>query len=461
MKIETNFSDFLKKSPKIFFLGIGGVSMSSLALSAKQFGCRVSGYDSAKSETVKMLISQGISVYNTFDESHYEDLDLVVYTGAIHDDDVVLSYPRKKNIPILPRARFLGLLMQNSKNPIGVAGTHGKSSTTGMLSSVFLREEDRDPTVMAGAVIPELSSTYRLGTGEDFIFEACEYQNSFLDFFPRLAVILNVEHDHADFFPTLDAVIDSFIKFADIAKNGYAIINLDSPGAVKVANKTCSPVFFFSAKEKKDLWCENLTEKNGFFSFDIVTKNGLLTSVALSVPGEHSVSNALAAASAAYLSGISPENIKKGLEAFRGVKRRFEYRGKCCNMQVFDDYAHHPDEIRATLNSAKKLGFSRVCVVFQPHTFTRTRAYWKDFVSSLSPADEVILADIYPAREEPIPGITSEALSKEKENFSYLGDFDAIAKHLLSLKNDGLLIVMGAGTIIDLTDKILTEKTEK
>ncbi len=454
---ETNFKEFLEKSPKIFFLGIGGVSMSSLALSAKQFGCRVSGYDSAKSETVEKLITEGIPVYDSFEESYYENLDLVVYTGAIHDDDIVLSYPRSKNIPILPRARFLGLLMQNSKNPIGISGTHGKSSTTGMLSSIFLKESDRDPTVMAGAVIPELCSTYRLGTGEDFIFEACEYQNSFLDFFPRLAVILNVEHDHADFFPTLEDVINSFVKFADIAKGGYAIINLDSPGAVKVSERTISPVFFFSAKEKRDLWCENLTEKNGFFSFDIVTKKGPLTSVTLSVPGEHSVTNALAAASAAYLSGITPESIKKGLEAFRGVKRRFEYRGKCKKMQVFDDYAHHPDEIRATLKSAKMLGYSRVCVVFQPHTFTRTKAYWNDFVSSLSLADEVILADIYPAREAPLPGITSEALSKEKENFSYVGDFDAIKEYLLSSDKDGLLIVMGAGTIIDLTDKILTE----
>lgn len=455
-----NFSNFLKKRPKIFFLGIGGVSMSSLAFTAKNFGCSVSGYDSAKSETVKKLQIHGIPVYDFFDEKHYENLDLVVFTGAIHDDDIVLSYPRSKNIPILPRARFLGLLMKESKNPIGVSGTHGKSSTTGMLSSIFLKEE-RDPTVMAGAIIPELDSTYRLGKGEDFIFESCEYQNSFLDFFPHLAVILNVEHDHADFFPTLEDVIDSFVKYADLAKEGFAIVNFDSPGAVEVASRTISPLFFFSAKEKKDLWCENLTENSGFYSFDIVTKKGLLTSVCLSVPGEHSVINALAAASAAYLSGVSPEAIKKGLESFRGVKRRFEYRGKCGSMQVFDDYAHHPDEIRATLKSAKMLGYSKVTVVYQPHTFTRTEAYWNDFVSSLALADHVILADIYPAREKPIPGITSEELSKENARFSYLGDFDAIEKHLKSLDDDGLLIIMGAGTIVDLTDQILTETASK
>ncbi len=458
---EMNFSNFLKTKKSIFFLGIGGVSMSSLALTAKRFGCSVAGYDSAESETVGKLRAEGIPVYNCFDEKYYKDLDLVVYTGAIHDDDIVLSYPRKIGIPILPRAKFLGLLMKESKNPIGISGTHGKSSTTGMLSSIFLREEKRDPTVMAGAILPELGSTYRLGQGEDFLFEACEYQNSFLDFFPHIAVILNVEHDHADFFPTLEDVIVSFVKYADLAKEGTAVINFDSPGAVEVSRRTKAPLFFFSMKEKKDLWCENLTEKNGFFSFDIVTKKGLLTSATLSVPGEHSVANALAAASAAYLSGISPEAIRKGLEAFHGVKRRFEYRGKCGNMEVFDDYAHHPDEIRATLKSAKKLGFSKVCVVYQPHTFTRTKAYWKDFISSLSMADEVILADIYPAREEPLPGITSEALSSESERFSYVGDFDAIAKHLLSSENDGLLIIMGAGTIIDLTDRILTEKAKR
>ncbi len=457
MKKQTNF---LEQKPSIFFLGIGGVSMSSLAFTAKRYGCKVAGYDAATSDTTRKLLMDGIPVYTSFEKTQYEGVELVVYTGAIHEDDIVFSYPKSLGIPMMPRAKFLGLLMQQCKNPIGVSGTHGKSSTTGMLSSIFMLAQDRDPTVMAGAVLPELDSTYRLGLGEDFLFEACEYQNSFLDFFPHLALVLNVEHDHADFFPTLEDVIDSFVKFTDLAKDGYAVFNRDNEGAVTVATRTCSPKFFFSAKEKADLWCENLKEAKGFYAFDIMVKKGLLCSVKLSVPGEHSVSNALAAASAAYLSGVDADSIRKGLEAFRGVKRRFEYRGTCGNMQVFDDYAHHPDEIRATLKAARKLGYPHVTVVFQPHTYTRTRAYWPDFVESLSLADEVILADIYPAREEPLPGIESPLLAKQSDTLTYRGDFRQIAEYLKAQKHEGLLIVMGAGTIVNLTDMILNNRAQ-
>ncbi len=455
MKKNATSLNFLDKKPNIFFLGIGGVSMSSLAFTAKKYGCTVAGYDAAESDITRKLMAENIPVYTNFEQSAYDNVQLVVYTGAIHEDDIVFSYPKKLGLPMMPRAKFLGLLMKQRKNPIGISGTHGKSSTTGMLSSIFMLAEDRDPTVMAGAVLPELNSTYRLGNGQDFLFEACEYQNSFLDFFPRLAVVLNVEHDHADFFPTLEDVITSFVKFTNIAKDGAAIFNHDNRGAMEVASSTLAPTFFFSSKEKADLWCENIREEKGFYAFDIMVKKGFLCSVKLSVPGEHSVSNALAAASAAYLSGIDGDSIRKGLEAFRGVKRRFEYRGKCNNMQVFDDYAHHPDEIRATLLAAKKLGHSHITVVFQPHTYTRTQAYWPEFVSSLSLADEVILADIYPAREKPVPGIESPILAKQSERLTYRGNFAEITKYLKEQTREGLLIIMGAGTIVNLTDLIL------
>jgi UDP-N-acetylmuramate--alanine ligase len=383
---------------------------------------------------------------------------LVVFTLALSPDCPELFAAEARNILTVSRANLLGYLMSTYQKTVAVAGTHGKSTTTGMLSSVFMADEIRDPTIMVGAVLPEIGSTYRLGKGEDFIFEACEYQDSFLSFFPHLALILNVEHDHADYFPTLEDVIRSFTAFADIAKDGSAIFNYDNEGARRVAEQTASPVFFFSQTEKKDLWCENLTEENGFYAFDIVTKQGLYTSCRLSVPGLHNVSNALAAASAALLSGISGSALKKGLEAFRGVKRRFEYRGRCGNMQVFDDYAHHPDEIAATLHSAKKLGYEKIIVVFQSHTFTRTRAYWDDFISSLSLADRIIFADIYPARELPLEGIDAPNLAKACEKGEYLGDFAAIADNLKACGDSGLLLIMGAGDIIHLTDLILTEK---
>ncbi|MBR4288575.1 MAG: UDP-N-acetylmuramate--L-alanine ligase [Clostridia bacterium] len=450
---------FLEKKSKLFFLGIGGISMSSLALAAKKNGHEVTGYDAAASNITRTLEENGIAVYHSFDKKHYDGVSLIVYTGAIHDDDIVLSYPRSLGIPEMKRPTFLGLMMKESRNPIGVSGTHGKSTTTGMLSSIFLSEEGRDPTILAGAVVPAVGSAFRLGEGEDFLFEACEYQNSFLDFYPRISLILNVEHDHADFFPDLRAVQDSFVKFADRSEE-CAIINYDSPGARVVAEETKTKTYYFSVTEKKDFWCENLTEEKGFFSFDIMTKNGCFTSVSLSVAGIHNVSNALAAAGAAYLSGISAESVKKGLEAFRGVKRRFEYRGKCGKMQVFDDYAHHPDEICATLGSAKKMGYEKITVVFQSHTFSRTEALWDDFVSALSLADSVIVADIYPAREKPIPKITGKALAEDLENGMYLGDFDAIASYLKDSTDGGILLVMGAGDIVNLTDLLLTDKAK-
>ncbi|MBR2616273.1 MAG: UDP-N-acetylmuramate--L-alanine ligase [Clostridia bacterium] len=451
------FLSFLNKKPKIRFLGIGGVSMSSLAFWAKGRGCEVSGYDLTLSEVTDKLEKAGIPVSDRFAPEDYEGVELIVYTGAIRPEDPVLSYPREKKIPEMTRGEFLGLMMKGFENPIGVAGTHGKSTTTGMLASVFLAE-GRDPTVMVGAVLPALDSTYRLGENErDFLFEACEYQNSFHSFYPRLALVLNAEHDHADFFPTYGDVIDSFVAWADIAVHGHAICAADNPGACLVAERTKSPVFLFSQRKKADLWCESLKEERGFYSFDVMTKEGLYAHARLSVPGEHNVQNALAVASAAYLSGVSGKAVEEGLSAFRGVKRRFEYRGRCGNMEVFDDYAHHPDEIRATLSSARKMGYDRITVVFQSHTFTRTRAYWDDFLSSLDLADRVVFADIYPAREAPIEGIDAKHLAEASRNGEYLGDFDAIAKALRAETGEGVLFVMGAGDIVHLTERLLTD----
>ncbi len=452
-----DFLELFKNKKSIFFLGVGGISMSALAFTAKAAGAVAAGYDSTPSPLTEKLAASGIPVVYRFSESSYDGVDLVVYTGAIHDNDPNLAYPRSLGIPEMTRAEFLGFLMKKSRNPIGVAGTHGKSTTTGFLASIFLAADDRDPTIMLGAEMSALSGTYRIGTGEDFIFEACEYQNSFLNFYPRLALILNAEYDHADFFPNLESVYDSFTRFADLAKDGTAIFNFDNRGARIVAERTVSPVFFFSLHEKKDLWCEELTAENGFYRFRLCTADWQIP-VKLRLPGLHNVANALAAASAAVLSCISPETIRAGLESFGGVKRRFEARGFCNHLRVFDDYAHHPDEIRATLTMAKTLGFEKILVVFQSHTFTRTQAYWDDFVSSLSLADEVIVMDIYPAREEPIPGITAENLAKAIPCGRYVGNADAIVQNLLQRKESGLCIIMGAGNIIQLTDRILTDR---
>ena len=455
----TVFEPLLSSHPAILFLGAGGVSMSSLALDAKARGCRVIGYDAQKSDVTERLENAGIPVYDSFDKEMYNGVKIVVYTAAIHPDDPVFSYAENEGLYLVRRSEYLGYLTRLSKRAIGVAGTHGKSTTTGMLTSIFLAQEGRDPTVMAGAHLTEIDGMWRRGAGDDFLFEACEYQNSFLDFFPRIALVLNVEHDHADFFKTKEDVIRSFVCYMDLARSGCTVVNFDNEGARSAAEKTKTPVYYFSEREKKDLWCENLTEKNGFYSFDAMTPSGLYAHVSLSVPGRHNVSNALGASLVAFLCKIPGEALARGLHQFHGVKRRLEYRGKCGKRPVFDDYAHHPDEIEATLKTVRAMGFTSITVVFQSHTFSRTKAYWDRFISSLSLADEVILADIYPAREKPIPGIDAPHLAEAIPKAQYLGDFDQIAKYLLSQTDkEGALIVMGAGNIVSLTDQILTEK---
>lgn len=443
-------------SDKLYFAGIGGISMSALAFMEQKRGKRCSGYDAVASPLTEKLEQAGIPVYTRFDPAQLDGVERVIYTGAIHDDDPVLKTPRERGIPTVTRAEAFGEMMRDFDNPVGVSGTHGKSTTTGMLASAFLAAK-RDPTVMVGAELNILDGTYRCGEGQDFIFEACEYQDSFLQFFPRLALLLNVAHDHDDFFPTLEDVIRSFTRFADLAKDGRAILNRDDPGCLEVAKRTVAPVFFFSRKEKADLWSENEREREGFWSFDAVTKEGLYAHIDLKVPGEHNVSNALAALSATLLSGISGADAARGIAGFGGVRRRFEYRGKCHAYRVYDDYAHHPDEIRATLNAARRLTKDPITVVYQPHTFSRTRAHWDGFVSSLALADRVIMMDIYPAREAPLPGITSERMAGDIPCGEYVGDVNAIAETLLKSKDGGMLIIMGAGDIIHLTDKILTE----
>ena len=458
-----NYSAFLRlfeKKSLIFFAGIGGISMSAVARMAKNGGCRVRGYDLTKTALTEGLEKDGIPVSYEFCEKDYEGVALVVYTGALRKEDPVLAYPRGLGIPFLTRAEFLGFLMQRFENPVGVAGTHGKSTTSGMLTEIFLADTGRDPQIMIGAEMNKLGGTYRLGQGKDFLFEACEYQDSFLQFCPHIAVILNVEHDHADYFPTLDDVINSFVRFADLAEKGHAVINYDSENARRVAQRTRTKVLFFSQKEETDVTAKNLSRENGFWSFDLRLPDGSGGRVALRVPGKHNVSNALAAAGAAFLSGVPVQAILQGLGAFTGVKRRFEYRGKCGDCLVFDDYAHHPDEIRATLTAAREMGYKKVTVVYQPHTFSRTQAYFNGFVEALSLADEAILMDIYPAREKPIPGITSAALANAIPGACCPGTAKAIAEKLLAEKREGIVLVMGAGDIIHLTDRILTESAQ-
>jgi len=435
----------------VYFAGIGGISMSSLALILKNKGIEVSGYDFKISETTRMLEEKGIEVHYTYESVSFPNADTVVYTAALGEDDPILVKARERGIRIFTRAELLGAITSDYKHSVGVAGTHGKSSTTGFLAEICLAAQN-DSTILAGAVMPSVGSTFIVGNGDCAVFEACEYKNSYHSMWPTVKVVLNVDLDHVDFFGNLENVIESFRKYiAKPGKNGenIAVVNLDSENAVKAAKDTDADVKYFSIKNDADYNAKNIDLSDGYGEFDIMKGNTLLCRVKLSVPGIHNVSNALAAASSADICGIDAEYIKAGLESFTGVKRRFEkVETLSSGAIVIDDYAHHPDEIRTTLKSAKSIAKGRVICIFQPHTFSRTRALFKDFVSALSIADKVLMAPIYPARETDSLGMSSDLIAKEIENAESLHSFEELKNRATELAQKGdIVITMGAGDV--------------
>ena len=442
----------LSSLKNVYFAGIGGISMSSLALILKSRGVAVSGYDFKKSETTAMLEAKGISIDYTYDTVDLSGFDTVIYTAAIKEEDPILVRAREMSLLILARAEVLGAITGGYRHSVGVAGTHGKSTTTGMLSEIMLKA-DNDSTILGGAVIPSLGSTYRVGKGENAVFEACEYKNSYHSMRPTIKVILNVELDHVDFFGNLDNVIASFRQYIDtpgINGENISVVNLDCDNAVKAAQGTSADVKYFSINREADIYAKNIDLSTGFGIFDVYEKGEkYLFTAQLSVPGIHNVSNALAAICSARCCNVSIVAIKDGLLAFTGVKRRFEKIGTHpTGAQIIDDYAHHPDEIIATLKSAKAVAKGKVICVFQPHTYSRTKALLKDFASSLSLADKVILAPIYAARETNTYGISSDDVAHLIDGAVSLGSFEEIREHLLKVAGkDDLILTMGAGDI--------------
>lgn len=446
-----------------YLLGIGGVSMSSLAMILKSHGTAVSGYDMNESETVQKLRQSGIAVDTCFRENALNGVDTLIFSAAIKPDDPYMVEAAGKGLRILTRAELLGLVTAHFPHAIGVAGTHGKSTTTGMLAQICVYE-DSETAVLSGASLPFLGGLYKAGNGERVVFEACEYKNSYHAMFPTIKVVLNCEHDHVDFFPTLDDVIESFRKYIDTRRfpgaENKAVVCLDCKNSVKAAENTSAEVYFYSVKEKTDFYAENIDLSDGFGKFDAVLCDGdRIDGIKLSVPGIHNVSNAVAACAAAYLSGVSAKNIKRGLCEFRGVSRRFEKLGEYRGAVLIDDYAHHPDEIRATLTAAKKLPYSRIICVFQPHTYTRTAALLDDFASALSLADEVYVADIYAAREKNESGVSSADIAARMKNCTYIPSFDGIADCLKDkIKSGDLVITMGAGEAYKVAEMLLGTK---
>ncbi len=453
--------DFNQKQ-NIHFIGIGGISMSSLANVLLSRGFKVSGSDQKESELTLELKEKGATIYiGQSAENIKDDIDLVVYTAAIHEDNQELCAAKEKNIPCVVRADFLGSLMQNYKKAICVSGTHGKTTTTSLISQIML-DADTDPTIMVGGILPAIGGNTRIGHSDNFITEACEYTNSFLSFFPTIEVILNVQADHLDFFKDLDDIRNSFKKYTRLLpKDGTLVINGEIENLDYFTEGLECNCLTFGINGDFDFTAKNISYDNfAHASFDFYKANNLVGHVKLNIPGEHNVFNCLAALTCAYSLGINLEVACKSVSNFEGVDRRFQYKGEVNGITIIDDYAHHPDEIKATLNAAKKCPHKKLWVVFQPHTYSRTAALFDDFADALSLADAVVLADIYAAREQNTFGITSKDLQKKLTELGseayYFESFEEIEKFLLkNCVNSDLLITLGAGDVYLVGENLL------
>lgn len=452
--------NFHKPIP-IHFIGIGGISMSGLAEILLKEGFQISGSDNKASELTAHLESLGCKIFIGQKSSNIqENCSLVVYTAAIHPDNPEFSAAKERGLPILSRAELLGQIMANYDTAIAVAGTHGKTTTTSMISSILL-EADTDPTISVGGILPAIGGNIRVGHSKTFLTEACEYTNSFLHFFPTIGIILNIEEDHLDFFHDLEDIRHSFRRFAQlIPKDGLLIINRDIERYEEITEGLSCQVVTFGSDPKSDYHASHISfDELAHDSFETAVQ-GVSSSFRLSVPGEHNVSNALAAIALADYLHIPVETIQKGLSSFTGTDRRFQYKGQVNGFTIIDDYAHHPTEIRATLKTAANYPHREVWCVFQPHTYSRTKAFLSEFAKALSLADHVILADIYAARETDTLGIRSETLAAELEKLGtdvhYFPSFEEIEKFLLKKCLHGdLCITMGAGNVINIGENLL------
>ena len=448
--------DYLVPGKRVHLVGIGGVSMCPLAEVLRGMGLTVQGSDMTDSDTVKHLRSLGISVAIGHNAENLGDCDFVVRTAAVHDSNPEISGAVARGIPVYERAQAWGAIMQHYPNALCVSGTHGKTTTTSMCTHIFMAAQ-ADPTVMIGGTLPLLHSGYRVGHGDTIILESCEYCNSFLCFYPTVAVVLNVEADHLDFFKDLNDIEHSFHKFAELVPNaGHVVVNVDNQGAVDSVDGVDRPIFTFGLDHPADCTAANLTDVDGAPSFDVMVHGEKYAHVNLHVYGHHNVLNALAAASAAYVLDIPGKAVEEGLAAFTGAGRRFERKGTYNGAEVYDDYAHHPDELHALLTTAKELGYKRLVVAFQPHTYTRTAKLFDRFVEELKLADVAILAEIYAAREQNTLGISSSDLCRNIPGSVYCSTLDKVTDQLRKIAQPGdLILTVGAGDIYRAGEKLL------
>ncbi len=452
----------LRKYKHIYMIGIGGVSMSGIAEILKYWGFIVTGSDSSESDTTKKLNLDGIHVIIGHDVNMVAKADLVVYTAAISPDDVELVKAKELGIPTMERAEFLGLITKAFDDTICISGTHGKTTTTSMVSMCFI-EAGFDPSIQVGATLKAIDGNYKIGNSEHFIIEACEYVESFLKFYPKAEVILNIDNDHLDYFKNIENINQAFIKYVKLLpEDGLLVVNSDNTYCAKLHEYTNAKVVSYGIEnEKANFIARNITfDKNGFPRFDVYHNNSFYGSFELSVPGAHNVFNALACITLCDSYGISKEDIKCGLKKYTGAHRRFEYIGQFDGVSIYDDYGHHPTEIKATANALKKKTYHHSWVVFQPHTYSRTKNLLNEFADSLTYFDNIIITDIYAARETNTYNISSEdVVNKIKElgrKAIYIPEFNDIVSYLKEhAQKDDIILTLGAGTITKIGPMLL------
>lgn len=453
----------LKSYKHIYMMGIGGISMSGIAEILKKWGFSVSGSDATKSKQTEWLEGTGIKVnIGQVKENITSDIDLLVYTAAIKDDNPEIVQAREMGIPTIERGNFLGEITTLFKDTIGIAGTHGKTTTTSMVACSFI-EAGKDPSIQVGAVLKNIDGNYRLGNSDYFIIEACEYCESYLNFKQRSAIVLNIDDDHLDYFKNIENVCKSFQKYVGLLpEDGYLVINNDDLRCHDLKNYTKANVITIGSTEEADWTYKNLTfDKNGFPSYEVWYKNGFKGNIKLAVTGKHNVLNSLCCVALSDAYGIDVETVNRALANFSGASRRLEYKGEFNGASVFDDYGHHPTEIKATVEGIKNKEFNKSWVVFEPHTYSRLVEHLKEFAKSLIEFDNIIIIDIYAAREVNTYDIHEEDLIKEIETLGkkaiHISDYGEIVAYLNDNVSDGdIILTLGAGNVTKISE-ILTK----
>lgn len=452
----------LKKYKNIHMIGIGGVSMSGIAAILKNWGFHVTGSDRCQSETTNKLNELGIKVTIGHNIDDVNSSDIVVYSAAIKNEDPEMQAAHLSGIPTMERADFLGEITRCFTDTICISGTHGKTTTTSMISLCFI-EAVKDPSIQVGAYLKQLDGNYRIGNSEHFIIEACEYVESFLKFSPKAEVILNIDNDHLDYFKTFENIKNAFIKYTKLLpSDGLLVVNGDDKNCLDLYKYTDAKKISYSILNKEaDFYADNISfNDDGFPTFDVYKLGDFFENISLSVPGRHNVLNALACIALCDFYGIGKDSIKSALSKFTGAHRRFEFKGIVNGARVFDDYGHHPTEIVATANSLKNKKYNESWVVFQPHTYSRTKNLLDDFANALTNFDHVIVLDIYAARESNVFNISSQDLVDKinllGKHALYISDFENCVSYVKeNVKENDIILTLGAGTVTEIGPMLL------